>query len=68
MEVFPMVNNFNGRDFVGDIVGFLNDPIARALFRRQTAQFLSSGRYRGLMVDFESFPASGQPGYVALLK
>jgi cellulose synthase/poly-beta-1,6-N-acetylglucosamine synthase-like glycosyltransferase/spore germination protein YaaH/peptidoglycan/xylan/chitin deacetylase (PgdA/CDA1 family) len=68
MEVFPMVNNFNGRDFVGDIVGFLNDPSARALFRRQTAQFLSSGRYRGLMVDFESFPASGQPGYVALLK
>src|SRR6202047_4707522 len=68
MEVFPMVNNFNGRDWVGDIVGFLNDPIARALFRRQTAQFLSSGHYRGLMVDFESFPASGQPGYVALLK
>src|ERR1700732_3247181 len=68
MEVFPMVNNFNGRDWVGDIVGFLNDPVARALFRRQTAQFLSSGHYRGLMVDFESFPASGQPGYVALLK
>src|SRR5580700_8816619 len=68
MEVFPMVNNFDGRDWVGDIVGFLNDPVARALFRRQVAQFLSSGRYRGLMVDFESFPASGQPGYVALLK
>src|SRR6202041_2909182 len=49
-------------------VGFFNDPVARALFRRQVALFLSSGRYRGLMVDFESFPASGQPGYVALLK
>ena len=25
MEVFPMVNNFNGTDWVGDITGFLND-------------------------------------------
>src|SRR5271155_1030497 len=24
MEVFPMVNNFNGTDWVGDITGFLN--------------------------------------------
>jgi cellulose synthase/poly-beta-1,6-N-acetylglucosamine synthase-like glycosyltransferase/peptidoglycan/xylan/chitin deacetylase (PgdA/CDA1 family) len=30
--------------------------------------FLASDRYRGLMVDFESFPKKGQPGYVALLK
>jgi cellulose synthase/poly-beta-1,6-N-acetylglucosamine synthase-like glycosyltransferase/spore germination protein YaaH/peptidoglycan/xylan/chitin deacetylase (PgdA/CDA1 family) len=68
MEVFPMVNNFDGTGWVGGITTFLNDPDARALFRRQAAQFLSSGRYRGLMVDFEAFPASGQPGYVALLQ
>ena len=68
MEVFPMVNNFDGANWVGNIVNFLNDPDARALFRRQTSQFLSSGRYRGLMIDFETFPASGQPGYVALLQ
>src|SRR5579864_5419690 len=67
MEVFPMVNNFDGTDWMGDIVDFLNNPDARGLFRRQAAQFLSSGRYRGLMIDFESFPAKGQPGYVALL-
>src|ERR1700676_4118247 len=67
-EVFPMVNNFDGKEWLGDIVGFLNNPDARAQFRRQTAQFLSSGRYRGLMIDFEAFPASGQHGYVALLK
>jgi cellulose synthase/poly-beta-1,6-N-acetylglucosamine synthase-like glycosyltransferase/peptidoglycan/xylan/chitin deacetylase (PgdA/CDA1 family) len=67
MEVFPMVNNSDGSDWV-DISGFLNDPDARALFRRQVGQFLSSGRYRGLMIDFEAFPASGQPGYVALLQ
>ena len=63
-----MVNNFDGANWVGDIVSFLNDPDARALFRQQVAQFLASGRYRGLMVDFETFPASGQPGYVALLR
>jgi len=68
MEVFPMVNNFNGSDWVGDITGFLKDPDARAAFRKQMGQFLSSGRYRGLMVDFETFPADGQPGYVALLQ
>src|ERR1700758_412212 len=67
MEVFPMVNNSDGTDWV-DISGFLNDADARALFRRQVAQFLSSGRYRGLMIDFEAFPASDQPGYVFLLQ
>src|SRR5258708_4085279 len=68
MEVFPMVNNFDGRNWVGGITQFLNDPEARGLFRHQAAQFLSSGRYRGLMVDFEAFPPNGQPGYVALLQ
>ncbi|MGA8866240.1 MAG: glycosyltransferase [Candidatus Sulfotelmatobacter sp.] len=67
MEVFPMVNNFNGLDWVNDIVGFLNNPQARDLFRRQVGQFLASDRYRGLKVDFEAFPKSGQPGYIALL-
>src|SRR5271169_1183118 len=52
MEVFPIVNNSDGANWVGDIAGFLNNLDARALFRRQAAQFLSSGRYRGLMVDF----------------
>jgi cellulose synthase/poly-beta-1,6-N-acetylglucosamine synthase-like glycosyltransferase/spore germination protein YaaH/peptidoglycan/xylan/chitin deacetylase (PgdA/CDA1 family) len=68
MEVFPMVNNFDGANWVGDIVGFLNNPAAHALFRQQAGLFLSSGRYRGMMIDFEAFPPSGQPGYVALLK
>ena len=66
-EVFPMVNNSDGTNWV-DISEFLNNPEARAIFRKQAAQFLSSGLYRGLMIDFEAFPASGQPGYVALLR
>jgi peptidoglycan-N-acetylglucosamine deacetylase len=68
MEVFPMVNNFNGSDWVGDITAFLNDPVARTHFRQQVSQFLSSDKFRGLMVDFEAFPKVGQPGYVALLR
>src|SRR5579863_5839285 len=52
MEVFPMVNNSDGANWVGDIAGFLNDPDARASFRRQASQFLSSGHYRGLTIDF----------------
>src|ERR1035438_10433441 len=55
MEVFPMVNNFNGTDWVGDITGFLNDPEARAAFRKQVGIFLSSDHFGGLMVDFEAF-------------
>src|ERR1700740_3015240 len=68
MEVFPMVNNSDGANWVEDIVDFLNDPDARARFREQASQFLASGRYHGLIIDFEAFPASGQKGYVALLK
>jgi peptidoglycan-N-acetylglucosamine deacetylase len=67
MEVFPMVNNFDGASWIGNITGFLNNPDARALFRQQVQLYLSSDRFRGLMVDFEAFPSSGQPGYIALL-
>jgi peptidoglycan-N-acetylglucosamine deacetylase len=67
MEVFPMINNFDGTEWVGDITGFLNDPDARASFRKQVGTFLSSDRFRGVMIDFEAFPAAGQPGYIALL-
>src|SRR6267378_334977 len=31
VEVFPMVNNFSGSDWVGEITSFLNDPGARGL-------------------------------------
>src|SRR5271156_3881905 len=67
MEVFPMVNNFDGAEWVGAITDFLNDPAARAVFRQQVGTFLSSDHFRGLMVDFEAFPSAGQPGYLALL-
>src|ERR1700685_1046258 len=66
MELSPMVNNFNGTDWV-DVAGFLNNSDARAVFRKQVSLFLSSDRFGGLMVDFEAFPSSGQKGYVALL-
>jgi len=68
MEVFPVVQNFDGTDFAPGISGFLNNPQARARFRREIGLFLATDRYRGLMIDFESFPKKGQPGYVALLQ
>lgn len=66
MEVFPLVNNFNGIDWV-DISDFLNDPDARGRFRQQISTFLASDKYHGLMIDFEAFPKKGQAGYLALL-
>jgi peptidoglycan-N-acetylglucosamine deacetylase len=67
VDVFPVVQNFDGTDFVPGIADFLNDSGARDRFRREIALFLASDHYRGLMIDFESFPKKGQPGYVALL-
>jgi peptidoglycan-N-acetylglucosamine deacetylase len=67
MEVFPLVNNFDGQDWV-DISPFLNDPDARELFRDQVSDFLDSDKYHGLMLDFEAFPKKGQPGFLDLLK
>ena len=67
MEVFPVVQNFDGTDFVPGVSDFLMNSEARARFRREIGIFLASDHYRGLMVDFESFPKKAQPGYVALL-
>ena len=67
MEVFPMVNNFDGTDWV-DVSAFLNNPDARARFRRQVATFLATDKYRGLMIDFETLSQEGQAGYLALLQ
>src|SRR5271166_2198320 len=68
MEVFPVVQNFDGTDFVPGVVDFLNNPEARAKFRSEVALYLASDHFRGLMIDFESFPKKGQTGYVALLQ
>jgi cellulose synthase/poly-beta-1,6-N-acetylglucosamine synthase-like glycosyltransferase/peptidoglycan/xylan/chitin deacetylase (PgdA/CDA1 family)/spore germination protein YaaH len=66
MEVFPMVNNSDGTNWV-DISVFLNDPEARLHFRQQILAFLATDKYHGLMVDFEEFAKNGQPGYNSLL-
>jgi peptidoglycan-N-acetylglucosamine deacetylase len=68
MEVFPVVQNFDGTDFVPGVADFLMNPQARATFRRQISQFLATDHYHGLMIDFESFPKKAQPGYVNLLR
>ncbi|HKW16054.1 MAG TPA: glycosyltransferase [Terriglobales bacterium] len=65
-EVFPLVNNFDGANWI-DISAFLNDPDARGKFRKEIAAFLASDKYRGLIVDFEEFPPKAQPRFVDLL-
>ena len=67
MEVFPMVNNSDGLNWV-DITAFLNDAGARARFRQQVDTFLATDKYHGLMVDFEEIDIKGQPGYLALMQ
>jgi cellulose synthase/poly-beta-1,6-N-acetylglucosamine synthase-like glycosyltransferase/peptidoglycan/xylan/chitin deacetylase (PgdA/CDA1 family)/spore germination protein YaaH len=66
MEVFPVVQNFDGTDWI-DISAFLKDPDARARFREQADAFLASDKFQGVMIDFEDFPQKAQPGYMALL-
>ncbi|PYV69641.1 MAG: polysaccharide deacetylase, partial [Acidobacteria bacterium] len=66
-EVFPMVNNFDGANWI-DISSFLNDPDTRAQFRQEVDKFLASDHYRGLMVDFEDLNLkNAKSGFVALL-
>src|SRR5579864_9032639 len=67
MEVFPMVNNSDGVNWV-DITSFLNNADGRARFRQQVDTFLATDRYRGLMLDFEEIDPEAQPGYMALLQ
>src|SRR5262249_50194384 len=65
-EVMPLVNNIIGSEWVS-ISDFLKSPEARARFRQEVAAFLASDKYKGLMVDFEDFPAKAQEGYLELL-
>ena len=68
-EVFPLVNNFDpvSNDFVPGVAAFFADPDARAHFRQQMLDFLATDKYGGVMVDFESFPASAQANFNTLL-
>ena len=68
-EVFPLVNNFDPakNDFIPGVAAFFADSDARANFRQEMARFLATDKYRGVMIDFEAFPASAQANYRTLL-
>ncbi len=68
-EVLPLINNFDPtrNQWVSNIDPFLNSAEARAAFRQQVAQFLSSDNYKGITLDFEGFPRSAQPGFQQLV-
>ena len=66
-EVIPLVNNSNGGTWV-DLSDFLNDPDARARFRKEVGIFLASDKYGGLMVDFEDFNlGKARSGFLSLI-
>jgi len=69
-EVLPLVNNFDPtrNRWMTGIEGFLSSPDGRAAFRRQIATFLASDEYKGLTLDFESFPRAAQPGFRELVR
>ena len=69
-EVMPLVNNFDPtkNQWIEHIDTFLNNPAARANFRRDMDKFISSDNYKGLTLDFEGFPTASQPGFNALVK
>jgi cellulose synthase/poly-beta-1,6-N-acetylglucosamine synthase-like glycosyltransferase/peptidoglycan/xylan/chitin deacetylase (PgdA/CDA1 family)/spore germination protein YaaH len=66
IEVFPLVNNFDGTNWI-DVTKFFDNPESRNRFREQILAFLATDNYKGLMVDFEDFPQKGQRGYMTLL-
>jgi len=68
-EVFPLVNNFDpvANDFVPGIADFFARASGRENFRKQMLDFLATDKYRGVMIDFESFPRSAQANYQTLL-
>ncbi len=65
-EVFPLINNFDGVNWL-DISAFLNSDEAHDRFRHEISAFLATDKYRGLMIDFEAFPKAAHPGYLKLL-
>jgi cellulose synthase/poly-beta-1,6-N-acetylglucosamine synthase-like glycosyltransferase/peptidoglycan/xylan/chitin deacetylase (PgdA/CDA1 family)/spore germination protein YaaH len=68
-EVLPMVNNYDPihNRWVAAVAQMMGEAAIRGRFRQQIAQFLATDKYRGLTLDFESFPTSAQPGYRALV-
>jgi cellulose synthase/poly-beta-1,6-N-acetylglucosamine synthase-like glycosyltransferase/peptidoglycan/xylan/chitin deacetylase (PgdA/CDA1 family)/spore germination protein YaaH len=65
-DVFPIVDNFDGASWI-DISAFLDDSDAHSRFRQEVAAFLSSDKYRGLLIDFEDFPIASYPQFLDLL-
>jgi cellulose synthase/poly-beta-1,6-N-acetylglucosamine synthase-like glycosyltransferase/peptidoglycan/xylan/chitin deacetylase (PgdA/CDA1 family) len=69
-QVMPEVNNFDEvhQRWVTEVGGFFSSAGARASFRQQINTFLSSGDYKGLMIDFENIHSSALNGYRELIK
>ena len=69
-KVMPEVNNFDEihQRWVSEEEGFFSNAAARADFRRQIINFLSTDDYKGLMVDFENIHTTALDGYRKLIQ
>jgi cellulose synthase/poly-beta-1,6-N-acetylglucosamine synthase-like glycosyltransferase/peptidoglycan/xylan/chitin deacetylase (PgdA/CDA1 family)/spore germination protein YaaH len=70
-EIFPHLNNFNNNTQSWD-AGFgsvLKDRDKRAALRKQIVSFFTAYPvYRGLSLDFESFPDDADPAYLSFIQ
>ena len=70
-EVLPLVNNFDPitNEWRPELTApFMNDPAARARFRKELSTFLASDKYHGLTFDIEAFPLCAHDDYRNLVQ
>ena len=70
-EVFPLIQNYDpvAQKWLPDIGNFFKNPNGRANFRQQLLSFLASdAKFRGVSIDFESFPRAFQPFFNVLMQ
>ena len=69
-EVFPLIQNYDpvAQKWITDIGNFFNNVDGCANFRRQLLTFLASdSKFKGVSIDFESFPSKFQPAFDMLM-
>ncbi len=58
LEVTPLINNFDGRNWQGRLLGrMLADSAARTHLVRQLLEYVTARRFDGVSIDFEEVPA-----------
>lgn len=68
-KVLPMVQNFGTEAWDGaGAAALLHDKVQRSAFEQRLATMVAQRHEAGLVMDFESLPASAMPDYVPFLR